>query len=50
MMRRTTRLTKGLKRDTEEFIDMYEDIPTHLEPVYSAKSSKVAEEIKIKIK
>ena len=50
MMRRTTRLTKGLKRDAEEIIDMYEDIPTHLEPVYSAKSAKVAKEIKKKRK
>ena len=50
MMRRTTILTKGLKRDAEEIIDMYEDIPTHLEPVYSAKSAKVAKDIKKKRK
>ena len=37
---------KDLKRDTEENIDMYEDIITYLDGVYSAKPAKKEEEMK----
>ena len=38
-------IVKDLKRDTEENIDRYEDILTHLEGVYAAKPTKFALEI-----
>ena len=44
------KIDKRSEERPEEIIDMYEDIPTHLEPVYSAKSAKVAKEIKKKRK
>ena len=39
------KIVKDLKRDTEENIDKYEDILTHLDGVYAAKPTKLAAEI-----